>query len=45
MVILLWIIAGLTIMITVVSYKLYMKRKMKKLKIVEKPKEEEEYLE
>jgi hypothetical protein len=46
MIILLWIIAGLTIMITFVSYKLYMRRKMKKMKTIEKPKEEEEeYLE
>lgn len=45
MIILLWIIAGLILMLTVVSYKLYMRRKMKKLKITEKPKEEEtEYL-
>ncbi|MEM5794065.1 MAG: hypothetical protein QXS48_02580 [Candidatus Aenigmatarchaeota archaeon] len=50
MIILLWIIAGLTIMLTFVSYKLYMRRKMKKIKVVEKPKEEHreeeaEYLE
>ncbi|MCS7106401.1 MAG: hypothetical protein NZ942_03730 [Candidatus Aenigmarchaeota archaeon] len=36
MIILLWIIAGLIIMLTFVSYKLYMRRKMKKLKVVEK---------
>ncbi len=46
MIILLWIIVGLTIMITIASYKLYARRKMKKLKTIEKLKEEEaEYLE
>ncbi|MGC8812413.1 MAG: CARDB domain-containing protein [Candidatus Aenigmatarchaeota archaeon] len=42
MIVLLWIIAGLVVMLTFASYKLYMRRKMKKLKLVEKPKEEEE---
>ncbi|MEM7825845.1 MAG: hypothetical protein QW412_03235, partial [Candidatus Aenigmatarchaeota archaeon] len=50
MIILLWIISGLIVMLTFVSYKLYMRRKMKKIKVVEKPKEEHkeeeaEYLE